>query len=213
MACAGLLWLVPGLLVMHIGPLGGEKPWCLETSLQLKSSAEPVTAAVKRTIWNLSLANIQAFGFFFSFGEHLCVSWRWTESCGWRKTPLSIPSRSYFSCFAQLLWVNSLSVMSALLWWNLLLQHLDLLKHFSKLCLESFLFFFLFPYPLPFSVKALSRDQQICNPDLHYPMLGLWDFLLQRLEPGSKLIEKKDVTIFSRYESNMEYMGTPRTGL
>lgn len=142
MACAGLLWLVPGLLVMHIGPLGGEKPWCLETSLQLKSSAEPVTAAVKRTIWNLSLANIQAFGFFFSFGEHLCVSWRWTESCGWRKTPLSIPSRSYFSCFAQLLWVNSLSVMSALLWWNLLLQHLDLLKHFSKLCLESFLFFF-----------------------------------------------------------------------
>lgn len=79
---------------------------------------------------------------FFFFGEHLCVSWRWTESCGWRKTPLSIPSRSYFSCFAQLLWVNSLSVMSALLWWNLLLQHLDLLKHFSKLCLESFLFFF-----------------------------------------------------------------------
>lgn len=73
--------------------------------------------------------------------------------------------------------------------------------------------FFLFPYPLPFSVKALSRDQQICNPDLHYPMLGLWDFSLQRLEPGSKLIEKKDVTIFSRYESNMEYTGTPRTGL
>lgn len=79
---------------------------------------------------------------FFSFGEHLCVSWRWAESCDWRKTSLSIPSRSYFSCFAQLLWVNSLSVMSALLWWNLLLQHLDLLKHFSKLCLESFLFFF-----------------------------------------------------------------------
>lgn len=91
---------------------------------------------------------------FFSFGEHLCVSWRWTESCGWRKTPLSIPSRSYFSCFAQLLWVNSLSVMSALLWWNLLLQHLDLLKHFSKLCLESFLFI---PIPTPlFCESALE---------------------------------------------------------
>lgn len=84
---------------------------------------------------------------------------------------------------------------------------------FQSCAWKVFFFFFLFPYPLPFSVKALSRDQQICNPDLHYPMLGLWDFLLQRLEPGSKLIEKKDVTILSRYESNMEYTGTHRTGL
>lgn len=82
--------------------------------LQLKSSAEPVTAAVKRTIRDLSLANIQAFQF-FSFGEHLCVCWIRMESCGWRKRLLSIPSRSSFSSFAQLLWVTSLSVMSALL--------------------------------------------------------------------------------------------------
>lgn len=44
---------------------------------------------------------------------------------------------------------------------------------FFKAVPGKFSFFFLFPYPLPFSVKALSRDQQICNPDLHYPMLGL----------------------------------------
>lgn len=100
MACAGLLWLVPGLLVMHIGPLGGEKPWCLETSLQLKSSAEPVTVAVKCTIWNLSLANIQAFQL-FSFGEHLCVSWRWTESCGWRKNSAVYSQPLLFQLFCS----------------------------------------------------------------------------------------------------------------
>lgn len=212
MACAGLLWLVPGLLVMHIGPLGGEKPWCLETSLQLKSSAEPVTAAVKRTIWNLSLANIQAFGFFFPLvntcvlagdeqravaGEKLrclfpavLISAVLLNSCGWT-----------LSAWCQLC---SDEICSCSIW---------IYSNIFQSCAWKVFFFFLFPYPLPFSVKALSRDQQICNPDLHYPMLGLWDFLLQRLEPGSKLIEKKDVTILSRYESNMEYTGTHRTGL
>lgn len=73
-------------------PLGKGKALMFRDFLQLKSSAELETVAVKCTVWNLSLANIQAFLFFFSPLVSTCE-----DAERWSKTPLPIPSRSYFS--------------------------------------------------------------------------------------------------------------------
>ena len=80
MACAGLLRLVPGSLVMRIGLLGEEKPWCLETSTAKDFSRTGDCCGQMYGLKSLlgKYSGILIF-FFSSFGEQLCVSRRWTQ--------------------------------------------------------------------------------------------------------------------------------------
>lgn len=140
--------------------LGRGKALMFRDFLQLKSSAEPVTVAVKCTVWNLSLANIQAFWFFFSFGEHLCVSWRWTQrAVAGEKLCCLFPAVLISAiCSTPVGDLSQRDVNSALM--KSALAAFGFTQTFCKSVPGKFSFFF-FSYPLPFSVKVFSPGTNV----------------------------------------------------
>lgn len=138
--------------------------------------------------------------------------------CLWLEQNSTAYSQPFlFQLFAQLLWVTSLSMMSTLLWWNLPLQHLDLLKHFANLCLESFLCVF-FPTLSPFLWKCSLQGPTYLQHRSSLLHAGSVKFLVAETGAWFKLQwsqwkKKKAVIVFNRFQSNFQYIGMGRTGL
>lgn len=145
--------------------LGRGKALMFRDLLQLKSSAEPVTVAVRCTVWNLSLASSQAFGFFFLLWWALvCEQEMDAErcACGWSRTLLPILSCSHFSYL-----LNScgwpLSVWCQLCSDEICPCSIWIYSNVLQICAWKVfsLCFFFSPCPLPFPVKVLSPGTYI----------------------------------------------------